>query len=63
MEEINQVLIKRDGLSPHEANKAIDDAREMMYEYLEDDDIESAYDVCMEEFSLESDYIMELLCI
>ena len=63
MNELQKVLMERDGLSSQEADDAISDARELMNEYLEDGDMESAYDVCMEEFGLESDYIMELLCI
>jgi hypothetical protein len=61
METIKEVLMRRDGMSEAEADDLIDEAREQMYEYLEEGDEQAAEDICQEYFGLEPDYIMELL--
>ena len=61
METIKQVLMRRDGLTSQEADEAIQEAREALQGYLEDGDMEAAENVCEEYFSLEPDYIFELL--
>lgn len=61
METIKDVLMRRDGMSEAEADSLIDEAREQMYEYLEEGDEQAAEDICQEYFGLEPDYIMELL--
>lgn len=61
MESIKEILMRRDGMSEVDANELIEEAREAMYEYLDDDDMESAEDICMEYFGLEPDYLMELM--
>ncbi len=54
-ETLKQVLMRRDGMSSHEANEAIADARERV---LEGEDPE---EILCEEFGLEPDYIFDLL--
>jgi len=58
-QNIQQVLMKRDGLSALEAAELIEDAREDLAQRLEQG--EMPYDICEEWFGLEPDYIMELL--
>ena len=61
METIKQVLIRRDGISEQEADDLILEAREAMYEYIDNDDQGSAENVCREYFGLEPDYLMDLI--
>ena len=58
---ILSVLMTRDKMSKQAALDMIDDAKEALQDYLEQDDIESAEDICAEYFGLEPDYIFELL--
>ena len=58
-QNIQQVLMERDGLSALEAAQLIEDAREDLAQRLEQG--EMPYDICEEWFGLEPDYIMELL--
>lgn len=53
--------MERDGMSAVDAQDTIDEACEMLDEYLEDGDLDSAAEICMEYFGLELDYIQELL--
>jgi AmiR/NasT family two-component response regulator len=61
MEDIKNILMRRDGMTETEANDAIAEAKEAMNEYLEMGDMEAAYEVCAEYFGLEPDYLMELI--
>ena len=61
METIKQVLIRRDGISEQEADDLILEAREAMYEYIDDGEEEMAHNICEEYFGLEPDYLMELI--
>lgn len=56
---IKEILIKRDGLSPDEADKLIDQTKDDFYERLSTG--EMPYDICMEWFGLEPDYTEELM--
>ena len=58
---IKEVLMRRDGIDEEDAQQQIDEAKELLQEYLEDDDQESAYNICEECFGLEPDYLMELM--
>ena len=53
--------MRRDGIDEEDAQQQIDEAKELLREYLEDDDQESAYNICEECFGLEPDYLMELM--
>lgn len=61
METIKQVLMRRDGMTASEANDLIDEAKEMLQQYLDDGDFMAAEDICAEYFGLEPDYIDELM--
>ena len=60
-ENIKDILIKRDNMSPEDADELIAQAKEAIEEYLDNDDMESAYNVCEEYFGLEPDYLDELI--
>lgn len=62
MENIKQILMRRDGMSAEEADLLITLAKEKLNGYLVEGDMFSADEVCMEFFGLEPDYLMELLC-
>lgn len=55
MEDLKQVLIRRDGLTPEQADEQIADARKRV---LEGEDPEQ---VLEEEFGLEPDYVFDLI--
>ena len=61
LESIKQILISRDEMSEEDADRLIVEAKEQLLEYLADDDLESAAEICEEYFGLEQDYIMELI--
>lgn len=61
MNEIKKILMERDGMAADEADSLIEEAKEILGEYLDEGDIQSAYDICEEYFGLEPDYLMELL--
>lgn len=60
-ETIKQILIRRDNMTEDEAENLIDEAKEAINEYLDNQDMDSAYDVCEEYFGLEPDYLDELI--
>ena len=60
METLKQVLMRRDDMTEAEADEAIAEAREVLQEYLDAGDFESAHDVCEEMFGLEPDYLIDL---
>jgi len=59
MENLKEVLMRRDGLTSEEAEEQISEAREELSRRLEDG--EDAYDICEEEFGLEPDFLEDLL--
>jgi len=59
METIKEILMKRDNLSPQEADELIEQATDDMHERLAAG--EMPHDICMEWFGLEPDYLMELI--
>ncbi len=61
MESIKQILMRRDGLSDHEAGQLIAEAEIKLYQYLSEGDEINAYNICQEFFGLEPDYLDELL--
>ena len=61
MDNIKDILMRRDGITEEEANELIKDAKEQLQEYLDEGNTEAAYEICSEYFGLEPDYIMELL--
>jgi len=61
METIKEILMRRDGISESEAEDLINDAKEELYELLEQGNTEEAHDICQTHFGLEPDYLMELI--
>ena len=61
MESIKQVLMRRDNMTSDEADNLIAEAKEALNDYLDNNDIESAYNICSEYFGLEPDYLDELI--
>lgn len=55
MESLKEVLMGRDGLTSHEADQMIDEARSRVYEG------EDPEEILMDEFGLEPDYIFDLV--
>ena len=61
MTELKKVIMKKYGWDEQEADSSINEARTALQEYLDDDDQESAYNICEEYFGLEPDYLMYLI--
>ena len=61
MESLKDVLMRRDKMSVEEADEAIDEAKKALQEYLANDDLAGAEDVCSQYFGLEPDYVFDLL--
>jgi len=55
LETLKEVLIRRDGMAPWQADDAISAARERVWEG------EDPEEILLEEFGLEPDYIFDLL--
>ena len=58
---LKSALMRKMGLTSSEADKEIQDAREELSEVIEDDDLDEAFDFCMDRWGLESDYLEELI--
>lgn len=56
---IKEILMDRDGMTEKEANELIEEAKDDLYERLENG--EDAFDICADWFGLEPDYIFSLL--
>lgn len=63
MEGIKQVLMRRDGMSSDDAQNLINECKEQLNEYIENDDMDYAYNICQDYFGLEPDYLMEIMPI
>lgn len=61
MKSIKQILISRDGMTENEADDLIAEAKETLNDYIMENDMDAAYDICYEFFGLESDYLDELI--
>lgn len=60
-ESIKQILIRRDDLTSTEADNIINEAREALFKYIDEGDLNYAENVCREYFGLEPDYLDELI--
>lgn len=58
IDTIKDVLINRDKMSPEDADDLIAEAREELFERIEEG--EMPYDICEEYFGLEPDYLEQL---
>ena len=62
MNEIVEILMRRDGISREDAKAQVRECRRRLHdEALETGDYELAVDIIAEELGLEPDYIMDLL--
>lgn len=61
MKTLKQTIMQKYGWDEQEADSLINEARTALQEYLDDNDQESAYNICEEYFGLEPDYIMDLV--
>ena len=62
MTKFEEVLIKRDGMSLSEANECRKDARDTIYQMLEDGDSDFLIeDYLLNQYGLEMDYIFDIL--
>lgn len=58
---LKQTIMQKYDWDENEADSAIEEAKTMMDEYLNDDDQESAFNICEEMFGLEPDYLFDIL--
>ena len=61
MESLKEIIMKRDGLTSTEADDLIEEAKEELSHLIESGDLNAAENVCETYFSLEPDYLMDLL--
>ena len=61
LESIKEVIMRRDEISADEADRQIEEARQVFNNYLAEGDMESAENICEEYFGLEPDYIFEFI--
>ena len=61
MDTLKQVLMNRDGMTSEEAEAEIAEAKMILQEYLDNDDMVSAHDICEELWGLEPDYLNDLI--
>lgn len=61
METIKEIIMRRDGLTSDEVDNLIADATEALDNYLDNNDLDSAHNICSEYFGLEPDYLDELI--
>jgi hypothetical protein len=54
-------LMTRDGLTDKEASKKIDEAWSVFMEYIDKEDMNSAFNICEEMFGLEPDYLLDFI--
>ena len=57
---IKEIIMKRDGYTSDQADSLINEAVDGMNDYLDEGDIDSADQVCMEYFGLDPDYLDKL---
>jgi len=58
---IKETLMKRDGTSAEEADTMVSEAHVEFLYYLDNGDMDGAYNICEEFFGLEPDYIDEFI--
>ena len=58
---LKQTIMQKYDWDENEADSAIEEAKTMMGEYLNDGDQESAFNICEEMFGLEPDYLFDIL--
>lgn len=61
IQNIKIILMQRDHMTSEQADSLIREAVDDLSTRLEEGEIQSAYDICMEYFGLEPDYLEEML--
>lgn len=61
MENIKQILIRRDSMTEGEADSLIAEAKEQFDNYIANGELDYAENICQEYFGLEPDYVMEFM--
>ncbi len=61
MTNLKQTIMKRDSITCEQADEQIFADQEELQNLLEIGDTESAYEICAIHFSLEPDYLMDLM--
>ena len=61
MDSLKKVIKRKFGYTDVEADNQIARARQILQAYLDEDDQESAFDVCEECFGLEPDFLEDLI--
>ena len=61
MSDLKRVLMKRDEITSDEADDLINAARDKLFELIDQGETEEAENICENHFSLETDYIMDLM--
>ena len=61
LETVKEVLIRRDHLSPEEADSLIESVKEEMWEAVDSCNMMEAEDIFQSAFNLEPDYLIEFL--
>jgi uncharacterized protein YpuA (DUF1002 family) len=61
MESIKEILVSRDGITPQEAEEYIQSVAEEFRVSVEENDFDMAQDILQDSFSLEPDFIPDML--
>lgn len=61
MELIQDILIKRDGITRKEADKIVEIAKEDLNDRLLTEEDDLAFSICQDHFGLEADFIDQLI--
>ena len=61
MESIKEILVRRDGMTPQEAEEYIQSVAEEFRVAVEENDFDMAQDILQDSFSLEPDFIPDML--
>ncbi len=61
MDNLKKVIKRKFGYTDVEADNQIAEARQILQAYLDEDDQESAFNVCEECFGLEPDFLEDLI--
>lgn len=61
VEPLKTVLMRRDKLTSEEADELIEQAREDLLAFLDEDNFRAAMNICESHFGLEPDYLDDLM--
>lgn len=61
MDDLLTALVRDKGFTEEEALEQIEEAKDLLNQYLEEGDEDAAYNICEEMWGLEPDYLDDLL--